>query len=89
MHNRVAMADILRMLRKVICRHVSKAEASSSAEVARVPWLRRFPIVARIADAHPQILPSKTSLMTAGYITPSARAWRMACERLRINAMLS
>ena len=37
-----AMADILRMLRKAICRHVSKAEASSSAEVAGVPWLRRF-----------------------------------------------
>ncbi len=53
MHNRSTMADILRMLRKAIWLHVSKGEASSSAEVAGVPWLRRFPIVARIADAHP------------------------------------
>ncbi len=52
-HSRAAMADILCMLRKVICLHVSKAEASSSAEVAGVPWLRRFPIIARIADAPP------------------------------------
>lgn len=51
-HNRATMADILRMLRKDTCLHVSMAEASSSAEVAGVPWLRRFRIVVRIADAH-------------------------------------
>ena len=51
-HNRATKADILRMLRKDTCLHVSMAEASSSAEVAGVPWLRRFRIVVRIADAH-------------------------------------
>jgi hypothetical protein len=30
-----------------------RTEASSSAEVAEVPWRGRFPVVARIVHAHP------------------------------------